>query len=116
MTSLTFPPSRAAARARILRLEQLLEGLVRVPIIGRKVGLDALLGLIPGVGDAAAGALGLYMIWEARNLGASRATLLRMLANVGIDTALGSVPLIGDLFDFAFRSNTRNLKLIRGLL
>lgn len=116
MTSLTFPSSNAAARARIVRLEQLLEGLVRVPIIGRKVGLDAMLGLIPGIGDVAAGALGLYLIWEARNLGASNATLLRMLANVGIDTVLGSVPLVGDVFDVFFRSNTRNLKLIRGLL
>lgn len=116
MTSLTFPPPRAAARARILRLEQLLEGMIRVPFLGRKIGLDALLGLIPGVGDAAAGALGLYLIWEARNLGASKATLLRMLGNVGLDTAMGSVPVLGDLFDFAFRSNTRNLKLIRALL
>lgn len=116
MTSLDFPASNAATRARILRLEQLLEGMVRVPIIGRKIGLDALVGLIPGVGDAAAGALGLYLIWEARNLGASKVTLLRMLANVGVDTALGSVPLLGDVFDMFFRSNTRNLKLIRGML
>jgi hypothetical protein len=116
MTSLDFPRSNAAARARILRLEQLLEGMVRVPIIGRKIGLDALLGLVPGIGDAATGALGLYLIWEARNLGASKTTLLRMAANVGLDTALGSVPLVGDVFDMFFRSNTRNLKLIRGLL
>jgi hypothetical protein len=116
MTSLDFPPSNAASRARILRLEHLLEGLVHIPIIDRKVGLDAMLGLVPVVGDAAAGALGLYLIWEARNLGASKTTLLRMLANVGIDTVLGSVPLIGSVFDIYFRSNTRNLKLIRGML
>jgi len=116
MTSLTFPSSNAAARARIVRLEQLLEGLIRVPIIGRKIGLDALIGLVPGIGDAVAGAMGLYLVWEARNLGASNATLLRMLANVGIDTALGSVPIVGDMFDVFFRSNTRNLKLIRALL
>jgi hypothetical protein len=116
MTSLTFPASNAAARARILRLEHLLEGLVHVPIIRRKVGLDAMLGLFPVVGDAVAGAIGLYLIWEARNLGASRITLLRMLGNVGIDTLLGSVPLLGNVFDIYFRSNTRNVKLIRGML
>ena len=105
-----------SARARIDRLEHLLEGLFRLPIIGRKVGLDALMGLVPGLGDAIAGAMGLYLIWEARNLGASNATLLRMLANVGIDTVLGSVPIAGNIFDVYFRSNTRNLKLIRALL
>ncbi|MFZ4381927.1 MAG: DUF4112 domain-containing protein [Sandarakinorhabdus sp.] len=109
-------PNAAAARLRIARLEQLLEGMVRVPIIGRRIGLDALIGLVPGIGDAAAGALGLYLIWEARNLGASNAILLRMLANVGLDTALGSVPVVGDVFDVFFRSNTRNLKLIKRLL
>jgi hypothetical protein len=109
-------PNAAAARLRNARLEQLLEGMVRVPIIGRRIGLDALIGLVQGIGDAAAGALGLYLIWEARNLGASNAILLRMLANVGLDTALGSVPVVGDVFDVFFRSNTRNLKLIKRLL
>ena len=71
--------------------------------------------LIPGIGDAATAAMSLYLVWEARNLGASRLQLLRMLANVGIDTALGSVPLVGDAFDLFFRSNSRNLKIIRRL-
>ena len=105
----------AAARARIARLEHLLEGVVRVPLIGRRIGLDAIVGLIPGIGDAAAAVMGLYLVWEARNLGASRLVLLRMLGNIGIDTALGSVPIAGDVFDIFFRSNSRNLKLIKGL-
>jgi hypothetical protein len=104
------------ARARIVALEHLLEGLIKLPLIGRRVGLDAIIGLAPGVGDAATAALGLYLIWEARNLGASRGTLLRMLANVGVDTAIGSVPIAGDLFDLFFRSNSRNLKLVKRLL
>lgn len=89
---------------------------MRVPLIGRRIGLDAILGLVPGAGDLVAGAMGVYLIWEARNLGASRGTILRMLANVGIDTLVGSVPVAGNVFDFFFRSNTRNLKLIKRLL
>lgn len=105
----------AAARARIDRLEQLLEGAIRIPGLGTRIGADALIGLVPGVGDAAMAAMGLYLVWEARNLGASRWVLVRMLGNVGIDALLGSVPVAGDVFDFFFRSNSRNLKLIKRL-
>ncbi|MBU6165274.1 MAG: DUF4112 domain-containing protein [Alphaproteobacteria bacterium] len=105
----------AAARARIDRLEHLLEGVVRLPGLSRRIGLDALIGLVPGAGDAATALLGLYIVWEARNLGASRALLLRMLANIAVDAAIGSVPLAGDLFDLLFRSNSRNLALLRRL-
>lgn len=103
----------AAARARIERLEFLLEGAVRIPGLGRRIGLDAMIGLVPGVGDAATALMGLYLVWEARNLGASRWVLARMLANVGVDAAIGSVPLAGDVFDLFFRSNSRNLKLLK---
>ncbi|OYQ27697.1 hypothetical protein CHU93_10575 [Sandarakinorhabdus cyanobacteriorum] len=103
----------AAARARIERLEFLLEGAIRIPGLSRRIGLDALIGLVPGVGDATTALMGLYLVWEARNLGASRWLQLRMLANVGLDTAIGSVPLAGDVFDLFFRSNSRNLKLLR---
>jgi hypothetical protein len=105
----------ASARARIERLEFLLEGAIRIPGLGARIGADALIGLVPGIGDAAMAALGLYLVWEARNLGASRITLLRMLGNIGIDAALGSVPVAGDVFDLFLRSNSRNLKLIRTL-
>lgn len=103
----------ASARARIDRLEFLLEGAVRIPGLGTRLGADALIGLVPGVGDAAMAAMGLYLVWEARNLGASRWLLARMLSNVGVDALLGSVPLAGDVFDFFFRSNSRNLELLR---
>lgn len=103
----------ASARARIDRLEFLLEGAIRIPGLGTRVGLDALIGLVPGVGDAAMAAMGLYLVWEARNLGASRWVLTRMLGNVGVDALIGSVPLAGDVFDVFFRSNSRNLKLLR---
>lgn len=102
-----------SVRRRIEALERLLEGMIDLPVLGRRVGLDALLGLVPVLGDLAAGAIGLYLVWEGRNLGMSRWQVTRMLANVGIDTALGAVPLAGDLFDILYRSNTRNLRFIR---
>lgn len=102
-----------SVRQRVEALERLLEGLFEVPVLGRKVGLDAIVGLIPVAGDVIAAAMGLYLVWEARNLGMSRWQLWRMAGNVGIDSLVGAVPLAGDLFDFIYRSNTRNLKIIR---
>jgi Domain of unknown function (DUF4112) len=102
-----------SVRRRIEALEQLLEGMIHIPGLNRKVGLDALLGLIPVAGDAIAAVLGLYMVWEARNLGMPKWQLWRMAGNVGFDTLVGAVPLAGDLFDFLYRSNTRNLKIIK---
>jgi len=102
-----------SVRRRIEGLEQLLEGLVKLPLVGRKVGLDALLGLIPVAGDVITAAMGLYLVWEARNIGLPRWQLWRMAGNVGIDTLLGAVPVAGDLFDFVYRSNSKNLKIVR---
>lgn len=102
-----------SVRRRIEALERMLEGMVQVPLLGRKVGLDAVLGLIPVAGDAISAVLGMYIVWEARNLGMSRWQIWRMTANVGVDTLIGAVPLAGDLFDFVYRSNSRNLKIIR---
>lgn len=102
-----------SVRRRIEALEQMLEGLVKVPVLGRKVGLDAMLGMIPVLGDVLTAGMGMYIVWEGRNLGMSRWQLWRMTANVGFDAMLGAVPLAGDLFDFLYRSNTRNLKIIK---
>ena len=102
-----------SVRRRIEAMEHLLEGAFVVPGLNRKVGLDAVVGLIPIAGDLIAAAMGMYLVWEARNLGMSKWQLARMTANVGFDTALGAIPVAGDLFDFLFRSNTRNLKIIR---
>lgn len=103
----------AASRQRIEAMERLLERVVVVPGINRPIGLDVMLGLVPIVGDIAAAALGSYIIWEARNLGLSRLQMARMMGNVGFDALLGLVPLVGDAADFLFRSNTRNLRIIR---
>jgi Domain of unknown function (DUF4112) len=102
-----------SVRRRIESLERLLEGMIDVPVLDRKVGLDALLGLVPVAGDVIAAALGLYLVWEARNLGMPKWQLWRMAGNVGVDTLIGAVPVAGDLFDFLYRSNTRNLKIVR---
>ena len=103
----------AAVRRRIEAMEKLLERSFTVPGINRPVGLDFLLGLVPVVGDVAAAALGSWVVWEARNLGMSKFQLARMMGNVGFDAALGLVPFVGDAADFMFRSNTRNLRIIK---
>lgn len=103
----------AALRKRVEMLEILLERSFVIPGINRPVGLDAIVGLVPVVGDVIAATMGAYLIWEARNLGMPRWKIWRMVGNLGVDTALGAVPLVGDAFDFFFRSNSRNLKIIK---
>lgn len=103
----------ASVRARVEALEYLLERSFQIPGVNIPIGLDALVGLVPVLGDIVTTALGAYIVWEARNLGLSRWQITRMGANVAFDTALGLVPLIGDAADFMFRSNTRNLRIIK---
>lgn len=112
---LDFPLGRdpASVRRRIEVLEKVLERAFVIPGTRQPVGLDALAGLVPVVGDLIAAALGLYLVWEARNLGMPKWKIAHMTARIGFDTALGAVPLVGDLFDFVYRSNSRNLKTIR---
>lgn len=80
------------------------------------VGLDGILGLIPGFGDLASGLISAYIIARASRDGVPRAALARMMTNVAIDTLLGSIPFIGDLFDFLYKANTKNLKIYREAL
>jgi len=103
----------ASVRKRIEGMEHLLEGLFKIPGTNQKLGLDVILDLIPGIGDLVGAALGSYMVWEARNLGMSKTQMARMFGNVGIDFALGLIPWVGAVPDFFFRSNSRNLKIIR---
>ncbi|HEY9581165.1 MAG TPA: DUF4112 domain-containing protein [Rhizorhapis sp.] len=103
----------ASVRARVEAMEAMLEGLFVIPGIRRRVGLDSIVGLIPIVGDVVTAAMGAWIVWEARNLGMSKFKLLRMAANVGVDTAIGAIPFVGDAFDLFFRSNSRNLRMIR---
>ena len=103
----------ASIRRRVEAMEQLLERSFTIPGINRPVGLDAIVGLVPVIGDFVTMAMGAYIVWEGKNLGLPKWKLARMAGNVGFDSLLGAVPLVGDVFDFLFRSNTRNLKIIR---
>ena len=103
----------AALRKRVETLEFILERSFTIPGINRPVGLDAIVGLVPVVGDVISGLMGAYLIWEARNLGMPKWKIWRMVGNLGVDTTLGAIPLVGDAFDLLFRSNTRNLRIIK---
>jgi len=103
----------AAVRQRIEAMERLLERLFTLPGTNYRFGLDVLLDVIPVVGDVIAAAMGAWIVWEARNLGMSKWHIARMSGNVGIDFLLGAIPWIGAIPDFFFRSNTRNLRIVR---
>lgn len=102
-----------SVRRRIEAMETLLERSFRIPGINYPVGLDSIAGLVPVVGDIVTAAMGAYIVWEGRNLGMPRWKLWRMAGNVAFDTAIGAIPIAGDAFDLLFRSNTRNLKIVR---
>lgn len=103
----------ASIRRRLEAMEQLLENAFVVPGTNIRVGLDAIVGLVPVVGDFLTTAMGAWIVWEARNLGLPKWKLWRMAGNVAFDTAIGIVPLVGDAADFLFRSNTRNMKIVK---
>lgn len=102
-----------SVRRRVEAMEKLLERSFVVPGINRAVGLDAIIGLVPVVGDAVSMAMGAYIVWESRNLGLPKWKLARMAGNLAFDTAVGAIPVAGDAFDFFFRSNSRNLRILR---
>ena len=106
------PAMPDAARLRRLEiLEKLLDRRFRV--LGLPVGLDGLVGLVPGAGDTVMALLSSYIIYEAWQLGASRSVLARMVGNIALDYALGLVPVVGDIADFFHKANTRNLRLLK---
>ena len=103
----------ASVRRRIEAMEKLLEGVITIPGTNQRVGLDVLLDLIPVGGSVIAAAMGSWMAWEARNLGMPKSAVVRMAGNIGFDALLGAIPFIGAVPDLFFRSNTRNLKIIK---
>jgi hypothetical protein len=108
-----FAPAQAARRlARLRRLAWLMDGAFRLPGSKFRFGLNSLLGLPPVAGDALLGAISLYIVYEGYRLGVPRADIARMIGNVVVETAMGSVPVAGDLFDVAFKANLRNLAII----
>jgi len=110
---LARPQSRQERIARIDALATLLDTAFVIPGTQIRFGLDALIGLLPGIGDAITTIMSLYIVNEARALGAPPHLIARMLANVALDGFVGAVPLVGDAFDVAFRANRRNMALLR---
>jgi hypothetical protein len=102
-----------SVRGRVEAMERLLERAITIPGTRQQIGLDVVLDLVPFAGSTAAAVLGAYMAWEARNLGMSKWQMTRMAGNVGVDWLLGLIPWIGAIPDFFFRSNTRNLRIIK---
>ena len=98
--------------AALARFAELLDSGIRIPGTQLRFGLDPLIGLIPGIGDAAGAVLAGWILVEAIRLGASRATLVRIAGNIALDAGVGAVPLIGDIFDFAWKANVRNVTLL----
>jgi hypothetical protein len=99
--------------ARLDALAALLDTAFIVPGTNIRFGFDALVGLVPGIGDAVTTAISLYIVHEARQLGAPGHLIARMLGNVVVDGLVGSIPLLGDAFDVMWRSNVRNMRLLR---
>lgn len=113
MKGLPLGKGAADVRRRVEAMEKLLERSFMIPGTNQPVGLDVVLNLVPGVGTTVAAAMGLYMTWEASNLGMSKSAMARMAGNVGFDWLLGLIPWVGAIPDFFFRSNTRNLRIIK---
>ncbi|MGA1800517.1 DUF4112 domain-containing protein [Sphingomonas sp. 4RDLI-65] len=111
--SLPIGRDALSVRRRVEAMERVMEGLFTIPGTNRKVGMDVVLDIIPFAGSTIAAAVGTWMVWEARNIGMSKLQMTRMFGNVGVDWALGMIPFVGAVPDFFFRSNTRNLRIIK---
>jgi hypothetical protein len=105
--------TRRAALERLDWLANLMDSAIVIPGTRITVGLDALIGLAPGIGDTVTTLISLWMVKEAHELGAPKHIIVRMMGNVALDGVVGAVPLLGDAFDVMFRANRRNIKLLR---
>jgi hypothetical protein len=108
-----YDPKVQQSLARLEALAKLLDGAFVIPGTNIRMGLDAIIGLVPVAGDLVSGLISSYLIWEARQLGVSRWVIGRMMGNMLIDTTIGAVPAVGDVFDVVFRTNLRNMALLR---
>lgn len=111
-TEIDAKQKQNTALRRLRRLANLLDSAISIPGTRWRIGLDPLIGLIPGAGDAVAAALSIYIVVEAYRLGVRRPILARMLANVAIDFLVGVIPVLGDVFDAVWKCNARNLQLL----
>lgn len=113
---ITADADRAALHARLDALAQLLDSAIRIPGTSVRIGADAALNIIPGVGTLVAKGLSSYIIFEARRMGVPKTTLLRMIANLGIDFVISAIPFAGWVGDAFYRSNLRNIALLKAHL
>jgi hypothetical protein len=111
---LSMPHDARARLVRLQRLAWLIDGAFSLPGTRFRFGLNSVVGLVPVGGDAILGMISLYIIYEAHQLGLPKHKLARMLGNVALEVAGGSVPILGDLFDMALKANLRNLAIIEG--
>jgi hypothetical protein len=115
-TDSSYPPDASTSRQRSLQrvrtLSYWLDNAIAVPGTGFRFGLDPIIGLLPGGGDTLTGLLSAYVLWEAAMMGLPRSTMLRMAGNVLLEVIVGTVPVIGDLFDFGWKANARNVRLL----
>ncbi|EKE45827.1 hypothetical protein OCGS_0053 [Oceaniovalibus guishaninsula JLT2003] len=107
------PDDRDRRLARLEKVANRMDYAFRVPVVGIRVGWDGIIGLIPVIGDAAALAPGAWIVLESHRMGAPRHILVRQGVNVALDTIIGTIPFVGDLFDVGFKSNRRNVRLLR---
>lgn len=105
--------SRKQRMERLDALASLMDSAIVIPGTGIRLGADALIGLIPGIGDLVTAGVSCIIVLEARRMGAPAHVVARMIGNVAIDGIVGAVPLFGDIFDVAFRANLRNMRLLR---
>ena len=109
-------PETEAALARVEAVARIMDRMFEIPGTKVRIGLDAIIGIVPIIGDLISQVISSYIIWEARQLGVSRFTLARMMANSAIDTVVGIIPFAGDAFDIYFRANLKNLALLKAHL
>ena len=112
MTSRSLEPRSDPRVDRLRTLARVMDGAVGVPGTRFQFGLDPIIGLIPGIGDAIGAIVSVYIVFQAAQMGAPQSTLIRMMSNIGLDTIVGEIPLLGDLFDFGFKANNRNIVLL----
>lgn len=97
---------------RLRTLSRVLDNALRIPGTKYRFGLDAVIGLVPGIGDAIGAIFSVFIVFQAARLGAPKSTLFRMMSNIGLDTIVGEIPLLGDLFDFGWKANSKNMALL----
>lgn len=107
-----LPPDAVAAHHRLDKIAHLLDSTFRIPGTSIRFGYDAIIGLVPGIGDAVGAGLSAWLIYEAWRIGVPRSLLGRMIVNAAIDGAAGSIPVVGDVFDVVFKANRRNAFLL----